>query len=134
MKYFIGIDVSKHQLDVDWLDTPLCIDNTQSGIKKLVSKFIKLRDTLSLIVCEPSGGYEQQIVKACHKAKLPVHVAHANKIRNFAKSKGLKAKTDKMDARILTEYAKVMKPCADSLLLSKNAIQIKELLKRREQL
>jgi transposase len=134
MKHFIGVDVSKHQLDVDWLNKPVCFDNNQHGISKLIKKLKELNEALVLVICEASGGYEQKMVKACHQANLPIHVAHANKIRNFAKSKGLKAKTDKLDSRVLSEYAKALQPKPDTLMLGKNALKIRELLKRREQL
>ncbi len=89
---------------------------------------------LALVVCEATGGYEQRIVRACHQAMLPVHVAHANKVRHFAKSRGLLAKTDKLDAQVLTDYGCRLKPAADSLQLSENTEKIGQLLKRREQL
>ena len=69
-----------------------------------------------------------------HEANLPVHVAHANKVRHFAKSKGLLAKTDKIDAQILSEYGVLLKPEADELLLNKSTEKIGKVLKRRDQL
>lgn len=134
MKYFIGIDVSKHRLDVDWLGKHICFDNNISGISNLIKELRNLDEKSSLIICEASGGYEQEIVNACHKVAFPIHVAHANKIRSFAKSKGLKAKTDHLDCKILSEYAKSLQPKPDMLMLNENSLKIRELLKRREQL
>lgn len=133
MKSVIGIDISKRSLDVDWLNKSIFFDNSKEGINKLVVKLKKLKN-LSLVICEASGGYEQKLVYACHKANLPIHVAHANKIRHFAKSKGLLAKTDQLDARVLTEYGKRMDISKDTLHLSEKALKIKQLLKRRDQL
>lgn len=133
MKNVIGIDISKPILDVDWLNKPIAFDNSKESINKLIVKLSKLK-SLSLVICEASGGYEQKLVYACHKANLPIHVAHANKVRHFAKSKGLLAKTDKLDARVLTEYGKIMNISKDILHLSENMLKIKQLLKRREQL
>ena len=136
MKYYIGIDVSKPRLDVDWCGKAKAYDNNKSDIQKLIQKLkaLKTKDQLALVICEATGGYEQKMVRACHDADLPVHVAHANKVRYFAKSKGLLSKTDKLDARVLSDYARLLLPKADKLLLSKNTKKISELLKRREQL
>ena len=133
MKNVVGIDISKQLLDVDWLNKPITFDNSKEGINQLIAKLSKL-NSLSLVICEASGGYEQKLVHACHISNLPIHVAHANKIRHFAKSKGLLAKTDKLDARVLTEYGKLMNISKDTLHLSENMLKIKQLLKSREQL
>jgi len=136
MKHYIGIDVSKTRLDVDWLGKPKAYDNEKSAIKKLIAALSRLTEKgeLSLVICEATGGYEKKIVYACHEAGIPVHVAHANKVRYFAKSKGLLAKTDNIDAAVLTDYGRLLKPAADILHLNKITEKIGEKLKRREQL
>ena len=136
MKHYLGIDVSKEHVDVDCSGETFNYRNQQSGLEPLITKLkgMHKRDELKLVICEATGGYEQSLVSACQEAGLPVHVAHANKIRHFAKSKGLLAKTDKLDARVLSEYGRVFNPEAKPLYLSKNMEEIKDLLKRREQL
>jgi transposase len=136
MKHYIGIDVSKQQLDVDWLGKPLGFTNDNVGITKLIERLQLLipQEQLALILCEASGGYEQKIVRACHKVNLPIHVVHANKIRYFAKSQGIKAKTDQIDAKVISAYGSERKPEADHFFLNENTDKIRELLKRREQL
>lgn len=136
MKYYIGIDVSKAQLDVDWIGTLAAYANEQSAIESLISALSELNNKgdLALVICEATGGYEQKIVRACHGANLPIHVAHPNKVRHFAKSKGLLAKTDHIDAAIISEYGQLLKPTADVLQLSDTAEEIGEKLRRREQL
>lgn len=136
MSYYVGIDVSKLQLDVDWLGSAKTYDNNLSCLKKLIKALSILNDEnkLSLIICEATGGYEQLLVRACHEAQLPIHVAHANKVRHFAKSQGLLAKTDKMDAKVLSDYGRLLQPDADSILLNDATEKMADLLKRREQL
>ena len=53
------------------------------------------------IVMEATGGYEQIVACALQDAKLPVSVVNAAHVRNFAKSRGRLAKTDKLDALVL---------------------------------
>lgn len=136
MKHYIGIDVSKSRLDVDWLGKPKAYDNEKTPINRLIRALSKLNEKgeLELVICEATGGYEQNVVRTCRNYNIPVHVAHANKVRYFAKSKGLLAKTDHIDAKVLSEYGRLFKPKADLLLLSENTEKIAEILKRREQL
>lgn len=136
MKLYLGVDVSKARLDIAWQGHSKTFDNTHSGVELLIKDLHQLHkdQRLALIVCEASGGYEQKLITACHANGLPIHVAHANKIRSFARSKGIRAKTDQIDARILSEYACVMEIEADEQYLSENAEKIRRILKRREQL
>ena len=133
MGLYIGVDVSKIRLDIDWLGTAVAVNNNHKGISSFIRK-LKIEVGLTSLILEASGGYEKDLVKACHEARIPVHVAHANKVRAFAKSKGLLAKTDQLDAVVLSDYGDVMNIQGDSILLSKNAEKIRGLLGRREQL
>lgn len=134
--YYIGIDVSKEHLDVDYCGEGKRYRNEAIQIRQLLSELeeLKKQNKLVLVICEATGGYEQKIVRACHELKVPIHVAHANKVRHFAKSKGILAKTDKIDGRVLSDYGRLLNPEADSILLTENAEKIRELLRRREQL
>ena len=136
VKHYIGIDVSKARLDVDWLGNPKAYNNEGKDLKKLVSALILLKESkqLSLVICEATGGYEQKIVKACNEAEISVHDAHANKVRHFAKSQGLLAKTDSIDVVVLTDYGRLLKPGADMFHLNETTGKIAEKLRRREQL
>lgn len=136
MKYYIGVDISKNRLDVDWLGEATYFKNDTPGISNLVEQLQLLaqEEKLAVVLCEASGGYEQTLVKCCRQAKLPIHVVHANRIRYFARSQGIKAKTDKIDAKMISAYGAERKPQEDTFLLSENAEKIRTFLKRREQL
>jgi len=58
------------------------------------------------VVCEASGGYEKALVSACHKAGLRVSVANPRRVRAFALSQGILAKTDRIDAPLISLYAR----------------------------
>ena len=58
-------------------------------------------DEIALVTCEASGGYEKLLTKTMSNSNYPFHVAHANKVRAFAKAKGWLAKTDKIDAQVM---------------------------------
>ena len=61
---FVGIDVSKAQLDVAIRPTGEreSVANDKSGIKALVKRLAKIQPTL--IVLEATGGFERQVM-AC---------------------------------------------------------------------
>jgi transposase len=136
MKHYIGVDVSKNCLDVDWLGKPMVFTNDAIGIDKFMKKLQTLfkQKKLAMVLCEASGGYEKKLVYACHKEHLPVHMAHANHVKYFMKSQGIKAKTDQIDAKMISAYGSERKPEEDSFILNENTLKIRELLKRREQL
>lgn len=137
MKLYVGVDISKNKLDVYLNGKNLTIDNDPKGILILIDKLKNEREQgneIALVICEASGGYERLLATTLQKQEIPMHVAHANKIRSFAKTKGLLAKTDKIDAELISEYGRVMNPKADIKLLSESAETLGELLKRREQL
>jgi transposase len=134
---YVGVDVSKHTLDVQMGDLYFQVENTAEGLRALVKalkKFIQQGNELGAVVCEASGGYEKDLILAVCQAGLPMHLAHANKVRAFAKCKGCLAKTDKLDAKLIQAYGAAMQVQADDHLLSAEQKQLGDLLKRREQL
>jgi len=107
---YVGIDVSKDKLDVAVLDKKAIeqFANTQKGIAKLVEHVGQMRP--KLIVVEATGGYEEAVVLALFAAGLPVALVSPQRVRQYAKAKGLLAKTDQLDARVLTEYGQKIQP------------------------
>lgn len=107
---FVGIDVSKHTLDVavipesqDW-----SVAHDDAGIGVLTERLKELCPRL--IVLEATGGLQLAVVAALRVAKLPVVVVNPRQVRDFAKATGTLAKTDAIDARILARFAESVKP------------------------
>ena len=131
----IGVDVSKNTLDVFChADNKFAqFNNTPDGIKKLI-KWVQQRADESLVVIEPTGGYERMLQhmvltsEGLHLAKI-----NARQIRQFARAKGRIAKTDHIDARILAEYGMAFKPRILSLPPEYRQ-KLSALVKRRTQL
>ena len=107
---YVGIDVSKDRLDVVVLGKKPSVQfvNTKKGIAKLVQHMKHLKP--KLIVVEATGGYEEVLVLALFEAGPPVALVSPQRVRQYAKAKGLLAKTDQLDAQILAEYGKTMQP------------------------
>ena len=57
---------------------------------------------------EATGGYEAALACALQAAGLAVAVVNPRQARDFAKSMGRLAKTDRIDARMLAEFAAVL--------------------------
>jgi transposase len=130
---FIGIDVSKDQLDIACRPehTRWRAANDSAGIADCLIHLRQLRPTL--IVLEATGGWQLSLVAALAVAKLPVAVVNPRQVRDFAKATGQLAKTDALDAEILAHFAEAVRPTPRPLP-DETTQQIDALLQRRRQL
>jgi transposase len=63
-----------------------------------------------LILMEASGGYEVLAAAALRQAGLPAQIINPRQVREFARSTGKLAKTDKIDASVLAHFAQLLQP------------------------
>lgn len=107
---YVGIDVSKDKLDVAiWGEKRMWdVANNKRGIANLVKQLYEMKP--KLIVVEATGGYEETLVLALFEAGLPVALVSPQRVRQYARAKGLLAKTDQIDAQTLAEYGKTIQP------------------------
>jgi transposase len=106
---FVGIDVSAKRLDVA-VDRAAVesFTNEDAGIAALCRRLNAL--SCELIVLEATGGYEALVVASLAAAGLPVRVLNPRQVRDFARATGLLAKTDRLDAQVLREFAERLRP------------------------
>ena len=104
----VGIDVAK-----DSFEAALGVGgeggsfaNDDSGFDTLLSQ-LKAYE-VRLVVMEATGGYEAQLACVLQSAGYAVAVVNPRQARDFAKSMGYLAKTDRIDARALAEFARVI--------------------------
>lgn len=132
---FVGIDVSKHSLDVAFGDDERApveeIQYTEDQIASLVRRLQQLQP--AMIVLEATGGLERPIFDALHQAGLLVVRVQPQRVRALAKAEGLLAKTDKLDARLLARFGEKIRPPA-SPALDPQQQEMSDLLARRAQL
>ncbi len=105
----VGIDVAKAHVDVSVLGAMLeaqRFDNEAEAHSALAATLKPL--DVALVVMEATGGYEAALACALQAAGLPVAVVNPRQARDFAKSMGRLAKTDRIDARMLAEFAAVL--------------------------
>lgn len=63
---------------------------------------------VDLVVVEATGGYERGAVCSLQGAEIAVARVNPRQARDFAKSMGVLAKTDQVDARVLRDFAEVL--------------------------
>jgi len=133
LEVYVGVDVSSEKLDVAiWGEKGSSeYSNSKRGIAKVVKQMLVLG--AKLIVVEATGGYEEALVQALFEAGLPVALVSPQRVRQYAKAKGLLAKTDRIDAQMLAEFGKQLQP---RLFRGKSDEQkrLSALLGRRKQL
>jgi transposase len=86
----------------------LTVANDEESLTKELSKFNRLAcdSKETLIILENTGGYERTCIKVALKLNFKLHRTDNNKFKSFAKYRGKKAKTDRIDARKLALYGK----------------------------
>lgn len=107
----VGIDVSKDHLDVATLPTGEIyrVPNDPVGHTELIER-LQAHDDLDRIVVEATGGYERAVALALADAGLPVARVNPRQTRDFARASGHTAKTDRIDAITLAEFARALRP------------------------
>lgn len=130
---FVGIDVSKAQLDLALQpEGPrLSAPNTEPGIATMVGRLRTVKP--ALIVLEATGGLERPLVRALVEAKLPAVVVNPRQVRDFAKATGHPAKTDALDAHVLARFAEAVRPALRPVP-DANTQELATLMTRRRQL
>lgn len=129
----VGIDTGKAQLDV-------CIHETEQFVSfanepQDIHRLVLLLEMFPVerIVIEATGRLERPFVEAALERGLPVIVMQPIKIRRYAGAIGLLAKTDKLDAALIAEFAATVKPPLRRPV-DENTRHIRDLLVRRRQL
>lgn len=129
----IGIDIGKAQLDIciHERDLYFSVGNTPDGVRKALGRLSRYR--IERIVVEATGRYEYALVEAAIARGLPIIISQPLQVRRYAEASGQLAKTDAIDARLIAEFAAVIKPEV-RVHRTRGLIKIQDLLSRRRQL
>lgn len=107
MKEYIGIDVSKASLQCYFPDKKedVEIDNSKSGLSKLNKQLQRYRKSGidPVLIFEPTGSYSTSLKKFCASKAFPCFIVNPRQSANFLKALGERNKTDKVDARMLSQ-------------------------------
>lgn len=104
-KMMIGVDVAK-----EWIDIAIVGD---SRVKRIVNNERAIdawlaqtgAGSIGLIAFEPTGGYERLLRRCLIRAKVASKQVHPNEVVAYRRRRGIKAKTDRIDARLLADFA-----------------------------
>jgi transposase len=127
----VGLDVAKLSLQLHLAGRLHSLANDPKGHAQLL-KLLRPHPGAQ-VVCEATGGYEQPVVRALQAADILVSVLEAGRVRYFARAQGQRAKTDPIDAAVLTHYGDTFKP-APTPGLSAPQQRLADVTQRRRQL
>ena len=107
---YIGADLCKEVIDL-FIPTLGAYEfpNTSQGHTKLITLLKQISGKVHLI-CEATGGYERQLLLALAAAAVPCSLINPRQVRDFARAKGILAKTDQIDAKLLSAYGEALNP------------------------
>ena len=117
---YAGLDIAKASLQLHLQSKSYDLPNTAEGHAQLIKRLAALPDVH--VICEATGGYERAVVAALHAAAMPVSVLNPARVRQFARASGELAKTDPIDAAVLTAFGLAFAPDATA---PRTAVEIK---------
>jgi len=128
----VSIDISKDHLDTHGWPTVWRrrLANDAAGVAAIVKK---ASQDGAFVVFEATSVYDRKLMAALDKAGLAYHRANPRKAREFAKAAGFLAKTDRVDAAMLAEYARRI-PLAPAEPACPARQALRQLVDRRDQL
>jgi transposase len=130
---YVGIDVAKRTLEVCVLpnDAERQFANDRPGRTSCCRWLGAPQDTL--VVLEATGGYEVQAAEQLRAAGFAVAIVNPRRIRDFARACGRLAKTDRIDAQVIAQYAQTLQPPPREGL-DESHRRLQALVARRDQL
>ena len=128
---YIAVDIAKETLAVHCETFHGTFAYTHTGLHQILHKIQQLPNPL--VVCEATGGYERKLIEWLRERQIPNALVNPARVRAFARSDGLKAKTDPIDAALLLKFA-ISKRIAPSEAPSPQRLLLQALMDRRSQL
>lgn len=128
----LGVDIAKDNLDAHLIldGRDLRVANDPAGHAFLIRLAC---ETDALVVFEASGGYDRALSAALDAAGVAYRRVNPRQVRDFARACGVLAKTDRVDARVLARFGRVMKGAPDAPV-APDRETLKALVTRRSQL
>lgn len=127
-----GLDIAKATLDLHLQGRAWSFAHDPPGCAALLARVQALGMPVQ-VICEATGGWERPIVAALHAASVPVSVVNPRQVRDFARGRGQRAKTDRIDAQMLAEFGAANAP-APTAAPSAAQAELSAWVTRREQL
>lgn len=127
---YTGLDIAKQNLQLHLAGRLHDLPNTATGHRRLL-KLLAAQAGIQ-VICEATGGYERDVVAALQETQVAVSVLNPARVRHFARAAGQRAKTDNIDAAVLTAYGQALQP-KPTAPRTEQEQQLTELIRRRVQ-
>ncbi len=128
-----GVDVGRDFFDVG-VEPSGHVFRSPSGPQGVEAVVRRLkREGVGRVVLESIGGYAARLVRALAEAGFEVGVIDPKRIRALRIAEGKRAKTDRLDAKLIARFALLMQDAARPVPSAK-AFEIRALSTRRRQL
>lgn len=131
VRIYLGADVSKARIDCRILDRSFSITNDAAGFAQLDAELKGLPGGSLHILCEATGGYHHPLVAHLHARAIALSVINPRQVRDFARSRGILAKTDSLDAGVIRDYGMANHPDPDAPKPA-NLLRLAALLAQRD--
>lgn len=128
--HHVGVDISKDELVADLPEGVRTMKRNEQGIAELMGKL----PANTQVICEATGGYEKPLVRALHKAGIKVSVVMAWRVRAYAISQGILAKSDPIDAALLSRYGRNSEKLHETKPPAPEVEKLRELMRARDTL
>lgn len=128
-----GVDAGQRFLDVALAPSgqTFRMPNLAEGIAEIIARLE--RSGVRRVVLEAIGPYAEPLVKALSVAGFEVGIVNPRRIKAFREAEGGRAKTDRLDARLIARFALTM-PETLRPLPTDTQLELKALSLRRRQL
>lgn len=127
---FIGVDVAKDWLDIhDPVGGPRRIENTPRSVRAFAQRSARQG---AWIIFEASGGYDRLLREALEAFDVRFSRVNPRQARDFARAMGVIGKTDRVDARLLSEFGVRLRPARTlPLAAARRALQAQATRRRQ---
>jgi transposase len=102
----LGVDVAKASLQTDDGHRQRVVPNQPAALRR----WLQSLPPGTHLICEPTGGYERQLLAQAHQAGVTASLVNARQVRAFARGLGHLEKTDRLDAGVLRHYGVCVQP------------------------
>lgn len=111
---YAGIDLAKATLELNLEGTTSRLCNDAKGHRRILQRLRAVEaarpGSKVHVILEATGGYEASLCSALHEAGHTLSVLQPARVRHFAEAKNAHAKTDRIDAAILTDFGGAIRP------------------------
>ena len=141
-KLVVGVDISKASfVAAGWngkrAQVVAALTNNQAGFESLQGQVEQWQAQYQVtgvhLVLEPTGGYELALVVFAYAQGWAVSLPNPKRVRDWAKSSGRRAKTDRVDAQVLAQFGAEQQPKPEQPLANE-VRELDNLLARRQDL